>query len=167
MATSPEPDPSNQEGLPQHDPTPTNFLYVRKVSGSHGNYLGGTIMLRLTLTAQQAKDGSAPPASVWTYVLRTRRPKGTRNVMDVREPFHGRVPSSVLATVTSSFDSEVDPDDLAGELLAYVTNWQRPPEPLTRDQQDWFNNLAEDVREEMSIEGGAQACARAWRQRAT
>jgi hypothetical protein len=92
-------------------------------------------------------DGSSSrPETNWKYILRTQVRRASGAVI-VAEPFGGGLPFTVTGIGPWEAEPEggLDPDILAARLLAFVSDWRRPEEPLTPDRREWFGWLGPAV----------------------
>ncbi|MGW6941173.1 hypothetical protein ACWGF3_19540 [Streptomyces xanthophaeus] len=132
------------------------YVYELPVSADQGEESGpsGTVVLRLT--AEPLPDFGGAPAgegapnrreTSWKYIIRTH----TRRAPDgdvVTEPFGGEVPFAVTGVGPWDPPPEngFDPDHLAARLLAFVSDWRNPDEPLNADQREWFRWLGPGLK---------------------
>ncbi|MFJ3841977.1 hypothetical protein ACIPY6_41675 [Streptomyces sp. NPDC090054] len=114
----------------------------------------GTVMLRLTAEplpdfgGGQAREGASKRRETsWKYILRTHT-RHTPGGDVVAEPFGGELPFVVTGVGPWEPPPEngFDPDRLAARLLAFVSDWRNPDEPLNADQREWFRWLGPGVK---------------------
>ncbi|MFD6181420.1 hypothetical protein [Streptomyces goshikiensis] len=132
------------------------YVYELPVSAGEAEDAGpsGTVLLRLTAeplpawgTGQTGEGMSNRREASWKYILRTC----VRSVSGgdvVAEPFGGGLP--FVVTGVGPWDpvpeGDFDPDRLAARLLAFVSDWRNPEEPLNDHQRDWFRWLGPAVK---------------------